>query len=237
MGLSIHYSLEFSGTEDAAKDFVLRLQDAAVNFNAGEVTPVLEMSDEHPILNMTASSWVFTGGSQHPVVALKFFGFVLEAGEGCEPVAMGLAQVPATINVEGLDVDTELGNGWHWVQHIKTQYASNPKYGGIQNFLQCHLTICALLEKAKDFGAKVIVDDESGFWEHRSVDKLVESVTHLNQIMAGMLGAMKDAESGDKVSGTIQDFTNFERLEAEAMTNPELAASLKQAAEGIKKQL
>ena len=235
MGLSIHYSLEFTGSEDVAKDFVLRLRDAAVNFQAGEVTPVLEMSDEHPILNMTATSWVFSGGTQHPVDALKFFGFVLEPGEGCEPVAMGLAQFPSTINVDGLDIDSELGNGWRWVQHIKTQYASNPLYGGIQNFLQCHLTICALLEKAKDFGAKVIVDDESGFWEHRSVDKLVESVKHLNQIMAGMLGAMKDRENGEKVSGSIQDFTNFESLEAEAMANPELAESLRKVVEDLKK--
>jgi hypothetical protein len=44
-------------------------------------------------------------------------------------------------------------------------------------------------------------------------------------IMAGILGAMKDSDCVDKVSGAIQDFPN-----------PELATSLKQAVEGIRKQ-
>ena len=246
MGLSIHYRLDFSGSDDDAKRFVSRLHEVAVRFGAGEVTPLRELAgeaaalstavvDEDSVLKLAASSWGQVDKHPHPVDALRLCGFVLAPGQGCEPAPMGLAQFPASIMVDGRAVDTELGEGWHWVSHVKTEYASNPQFGGIQNFLQCHLTICALLEKAREFGVTVFVDDESGFWEHRSVEQLVHSVTRLNQIMAGLVGAMKDAEDEGEVGGAIQEFTNFEQLKAEAMANPALAESMRTVAGEIKR--
>ena len=42
--------------------------------------------------------------------------------------------------------------GWSWLSFCKTHYASDPRCGGLPNFLRCHLGVVALLDEAKNLG-------------------------------------------------------------------------------------
>jgi hypothetical protein len=91
-----------------------------------------------------------------------------------------------------------------------------------------------LLEKAREFGAVIYVVDDSGFWEHRSVGKLVKSVEQLNELMAGLIGTMKDVSTDGGIQSPIMEYPNFEHLEAKAMAKPDLAQSLRKVVGEIK---
>jgi hypothetical protein len=146
--------------------------------------------------------------------------FTTLPGEGCEPANFGLCRYPASITVDSKSarprkckVGVKLG-GWTWASFCKTQYASNPELGGVQNFLQCHLLVIAILDRAKALGLLDEVRDEGGYWEHRDVSALGKEVGHWNALIAGFAGRLKDL-IGDEVAAAITQFPNFEHLEAE----------------------
>ena len=47
---------------------------------------------------------------------------------------------------EARKISPRLG-GWHWSSFCKTQYASDPRCGGVANFLRCHISIITLLDR------------------------------------------------------------------------------------------
>ena len=104
--------------------------------------------------------------------------------------------------------------GWSWKSFSKTQYASNPECGGVENFLRCHLTVVSLLDHAAKLGVLRKVSDESGFWQNRNVEALAKEVGEWNAQIAGFVGQFKDALGTDFVA-EITKFPNFEHLEPE----------------------
>jgi len=103
--------------------------------------------------------------------------------------------------------------GWCWSSFCKTQYASNPECGGVQNFLRCHLSVIALLDFAKSLGLVEHVSDEGNYWEARDAEALAKEVGSWNEMIAGFAGQLKDALGAGVVS-EIANFPNFEPLEA-----------------------
>ena len=72
-------------------------------------------------------------------------------------------------------VPTKLA-GWQWRSFCKTQYASDPKCGGVPNFLRCHISVITLLDRmAKMPGLSVRVDDEGQYGESTYSDDLQEA--------------------------------------------------------------
>jgi hypothetical protein len=145
---------------------------------------------------------------------------------------------PSKFN-EMRSVPTKL-DGWHWRSFCKTQYASDPKAGGIPNFLRCHISVITLLDRmAKLPGLKVRIDDEGKYgpstfsddWaEAQNVGRkptyrrhkgqyspaaLAEEVGDWNTMIAGMTGALTDALAGTGIAleAPIKEFVDFERLE------------------------
>lgn len=102
-----------------------------------------------------------------------------------------------------------------WSAFCKTQYASNPRFGGAANFLKAHKTVILMLDHMEKLGFTVNVKDEGGFYEKRDDQALVEEVAEWNGMIAAMCGAMKDdlGNSGYKFESPIGDFPNFEQLE------------------------
>lgn len=156
-------------------------------------------------------------------------------GEGCETANMGLRVLP-----EGLWMKTrhkteqwlptaERDRGWRWQSFCKTQYASNPRYGGVRHFLLCHLTVIAALDAARQLGFGVEVHDEGGFWERRSVEELTRQIGAWDRNMAAFLGAMKDTigAEGTEIRAPIAERPDFERLEAEGVADPRLASLIR----------
>jgi hypothetical protein len=136
-------------------------------------------------------------------------------------------------------VPTKL-DGWRWRSFCKTQYASNPEYGGIPNFLRCHISVISLLDRiAKLPGLKVVVDDEGKYgpsvyaddWKEADAAgrkptyrrhkgkynpaALASEVGEWNTMVAAFTGALNDAIAGSGIKGEspITDFPDFEQLE------------------------
>ena len=110
--------------------------------------------------------------------------------------------------------------GWLWSSFCKTQYASNPEAGGIQNFLRCHLGVIRLLDFAKKTGLiEVEVHDEGDYWDHRDAEKLAREVGQWNEYIAAMVGIAKDTatEAGMSADSAITGFPDFEHLEAKGL--------------------
>jgi len=244
MGLTIHYSLKAGGSESKARKLVHLLHQAAQDLPFTSVGEVVDLkgalADErlcppgHPLTNLLfggcewleydrrsigPDSFTCRTAQIHPK---HLIGFQTLLGEGCESGRFGLCRYPAFVEV-GLSrrIRTGLG-GWRWKSFCKTQYASNPKCGGVENFLRCHLSVVALLDKAKAVGFDVEVDDEGGFWSKRSVPDLVREVGTCNEDIAGLFGVLQSV-GGQGVQGAIQEFPNFEHLEASGSNRPELA--------------
>jgi hypothetical protein len=108
--------------------------------------------------------------------------------------------------------------GFSWKSFCKTQYASAPAAGGVANFVRCHVSIVELLDAIqKQQLAKVDVNDESHFWEHRDVRRLAETVGEWNEMVAAVAGQLKDAVDGFQVEAPITEFENYEHLEAKGL--------------------
>ena len=140
---------------------------------------------------------------------------------------------------ENRTIRTGLG-GWRWSSFCKTQYASDPRCGGIPNFLRCHVGVVTLLDRIAALQTmKVNIDDEGKYAASRYSDDwreareagreptyiwhpgkydaraLAQEVGDWNQMIAAMSGALTDALDGTGIQGesAIGSFPNFEQLE------------------------
>lgn len=224
MGLTIHWEFQAGGIDaGVARDLVLQLRQCAAQLPFEFVGEDLEechgdnCADCNPEdglrwIKILACRYLQRGDQYRSVAPLHLLAFVTSPGAGCEPAVFGLARYPEVIWVEGAKLPTGL-HGWSWTGFCKTQYASNPAQGGLENFLKCHLNLIGLLDAAKDLGILKQVVDEGNYWEQRDRSALVQLVAHWNQVAARVAGQLKDA--GHQIQAPITDYPNFEHLEAQ----------------------
>lgn len=236
MGLTIHWSLQ-SNTRSAkkARELIANLRQKALDLPFAKVGDLIELDgegahyqhrgqdDPHRWLLVQAGQYVERAAGQGEghfyVPPSHLLAFVAVPGEGSEPANFGLCRYPATIEIEDRRQPGKVNrrrtglSGWSWTAFCKTQYASNPEYGGLENFLRCHLSVIRLLDHARELGLVQSVSDEAGFWEDRDIQALVKEIGRWNEMMAGFVGRMKDWFGGQFVA-EITNFPNFEHLEA-----------------------
>jgi hypothetical protein len=138
-------------------------------------------------------------------VSQDMIAFATQPGDGCEQANFGFCQQTT---------------GWRWQSFCKTQYASDPRCGGIENFLRCHVSIIKLLDFIKATGlATVIVRDEGDYWQHRDMKKLAQEIIEWNELIAGLASEQRESAGaeGKSVQATITSFPNFEHLEAKGL--------------------
>ena len=237
MGLTIHYSLQ---TDIARIDDIRHLAGSIREFARDlpfkEVGELVEFQgkdadhdqsgkeDEHRWLKIQAGRYIQNGNHHFSVKPLHLIAFRTWPGEGCEPANIGFCRYPATVDVPfGQDrtkkIRTRL-TGWSWGSFCKTQYASDPECGGIQNFLRCHLCVVKLLDFIQKTGlVQVEVSDEGEYWDKRDLGELAREVGEWNQFIAAFSGILKDAagKNGMVVESAIAGFANFEHLEAKGL--------------------
>lgn len=231
MGLTIHYTLEYNGDNPAsARQIVEQLRQKALDLpfkQVGEIIEVegeqadsdtLEKDDANLWLLIQAGRYIQREDHFHRVQPQRLIAFRTLPGDGSEEANFGLATYPSSIEIDGETVSTDVGE-WCWSSFCKTQYASNPKCGGVENFVRCHLAIVSLLDAAAELGILKEVGDESGYWEKRDMVALAEEVGHWNTVIAGFAGRLKDMVGGASES-EIAKFPNFEHLEAKAEKKP-----------------
>ena len=210
MGLTIHYSLHAAACPPAqARQLVEQLHRRALDLPFAEVGDIVEFEgddcDFHRRDEGDPDRWLLVQSMRLTDTELvppsHIIAFSTWPADGCEQANFGLAMYPAA------------EPGWRWASFCKTQYASNPDYDGINNFLRAHFTVVRLLDHAQELGILKAVKDESGFWEKRDAKELVETVGRWNEMMAGLVGQYKDL-LGDEAIAEITNYPDFEHLEA-----------------------
>lgn len=227
MGLTIHYQLQSANRSPVkARQLVEQLRQKALDLPFKEVGEIVEISgdtadydkldkdDPNRWLLIQAGQYVVRDGRHYRITPTQVIAFSTLPGDGSEEANFGLAVYPKTIEVDGKKLRTNLGN-WSWSSFCKTQYASNPECGGVENFLRCHLAVVKLLDAAAEIGILKEVSDEGDYWGKRDIKALAAEVGDWNTMIAGWAGRLKDS-FGDGVISEIAKFPNFEHLEAEA---------------------
>ena len=238
MGLTIHYSLKARGSDAKARKLIQALHQTAQDLPFKELGQVVDLSGDQCDFNKRDKAdplrWLLiqaqedvelvsqgrvVGGqtcrSYQRVQPTRVIGFKAWPGEGCEASNFGLCKFPAVVETSDGPVKTKL-SGWRGGFFCKTQYASDPNCGGVPNFLQCHLTVIAMLDKAKELGCLADVSDEGDFWQKRDIKALVQEIGSWNEMIAAFGGKLKDL-LGDGplgVQSVITQYQNFEQLEA-----------------------
>lgn len=220
MGLTIHYKLRLVwGTARQAGALVRKLHHRASALSFHDISPVAEYSAGNgglagrPEWFVAAVESMARQRGGRLLLPRRAFAFRIVPGLGCEAATFGLAQYPrAIVRADGRRMATKL-SGWWWQDFCKTQYASNPRFGGWANFCRCHTSLIALLDEAGKIGLKTHVLDESGFATGRDVEHLAREVAQWNEMIAGFVGRMKDALPGE-FDAPIAQFPDFEHLEA-----------------------
>ena len=242
MGLTIHYQLATTGTEAHSRNIVQQLRQAALDLPLRWVGEIAEFrgdqcdweqrADDDPHRWMLIQADTKIGLPVKPgekregirremnVLPLHVIAVETMPGDGCEPANFGLCKFPSEVShPEFGKVQTKL-KGWSWHSCCKTHYASDPRCGGLPNFLRCHLGVVALLDEAKRLGCLTSVSDEGDFWDTRSLERLTKEIGDQSAMLAGFLGALKDAMGqapggAGTVEAPIAAYPNFEHLEAE----------------------
>ncbi len=242
MGLTIHYELAATGDEAHARKLLQQLRQAALDLLLEHVGEIAEFRGDQCDWSQRAEDdpnrWLLIQAQAHVALAASssekrqgitrridvhprhVIAFETEPGDGSEPANFGLCRFPGEVSHPQCGkLQTKL-EGWSWRSCCKTHYASDPRCGGLPNFLRCHLGVVALLDEAKRLGLLSKVSDEGEFWETRSLERLTKQIGEQNAMLAGIFGVLKDgggqAPGGaGTVEAPIAEYPNFEHLEAE----------------------
>jgi hypothetical protein len=232
MGLTIHYSLKARGSDAHARKLITTLHQAAQDLPFKELGGVVDLSGGECDFNQRHRDdplrWMLIQAQEsveivskrsiqvsQRVTPTRLIGFTTWPGDGCEEANFGLCKFPAVVETTDGPLKTRL-SGWRWTCFCKTEYSNNPKCGGLPNFLRCHLSVIALLDKAKALGCLEHVSDEGEFWEKRDLQALSMQVGLSDRMIAAFGGLLKDL-TGDGSPGielAVGKYPDFERLEA-----------------------
>ncbi|HEY9597360.1 MAG TPA: hypothetical protein V6D33_06780 [Cyanophyceae cyanobacterium] len=177
--------------------------------------------DSQREIKANANRGIFYERYHFTVPAQQGIYFQAWPGEGCETALFGLATYPKTI-IRKIDnqlepIETNL-SGWCWFNLCKTQYASNPNYGGIEHFLKCHLLLIAMLDEAQRLDILQNVSDDGSYWENRDIEELIKALEKHNALVAAIVGQIGDVLNKvgkGEAQAPITSYPNFEYLEAE----------------------
>jgi hypothetical protein len=260
MGLTIHYQLATTGDEAHSRKLVQQLRQAVLDLPLQRVGEIAEFRGDqcdwkqrakddphrwlliqaHTQIALPVEPWEKRRGITRDMEVLPQHVIAFETlpGDGCEPANFGLCQFPSEVSHPEFGKFKTRLKGWSWHSFCKTHYASDPRCGGLPNFLRCHLGVVALLDEAEKLGFLGKVSDEGDFWETRSLDRLTKEIGEQSAMLAGFLGALKDAMGqapggAGTVEAPIAAYPNFEHLEAEGqrLLPEQLKAMLKALAQ------
>ncbi len=220
MGITIHYSLRFPTRSAAVAERTVReLHATATRFaqrrGLGAVGPVIPLAETA----MHASRYVLVRRRGYSdaidVGPIAGWCFTVDIGEGCEPATFGLGLYPAFVADGAHRRRTGFGGAWTFGAFCKTQYAS---CHGAEHLVRCHAAVVDLILLWQKVGAAVTISDDAEYWPDRDPRLLLERAESLNQFVAALAGATKDAAEaagGPPVQSPVFAHPRFEHLEAE----------------------
>lgn len=231
MGLTIHWSFQGPQTKSEAKGIIETMRQRAMDLPFESVGDIVHFNGkdaqyEYDPLNgkfrwlkiqARETIWNKDATIGWDCPAKEILGFQINVAPGSEWMEVFLATYPKTLLVEDGRTRKRLRThrcGWSGNGFCKTQYASRPDCGGVPNFLRSHLSVCRLLDYAKELGILELVSDEGGFYEKRDIPALVNEVGEWDQFIAVGVGAI-DELVGAKCIAPIKEYPTFEHLEAQ----------------------
>ncbi len=232
MGLTIHHKLRPPSGLDApaARRLVAEARRRSARLVArrgfGKISPLYPVEPDNPWLGQAA--FVRRGRDVlgfHVDHRAGWF-FTVDPGADCEPLTLGLADYPAWSVHHGRRRRTPRP-GWGFQGACKTQYAG---LHGWEHFRRCHLLVLELLAIWRRLGVETEVLDEGDYWPGRDEPALRAALDQMNRIVAGLAGALKDANAEDAppIRSPIFAHPRFEMLEAEGVASD--GHSIRQAA-------
>jgi muconolactone delta-isomerase len=249
MGLSVHVRVHAPASldEPAVRAIVARWHGVAEGLAAeGRIDRVFELSNETADLDQFATAWISVPVAGDPdacagvaVAPIEGWIFLVQLGKDSEPLVLGLCRYPATAKAPGGEgwISSGKNEGWHFLASCKTQYAS---LHGWELFRRCHVAAVDLALAGQTLGLEVRIEDEGGYWPGRNEVALRTAVERMNRLVAGLAGALKDAEDdsgkGLSVDSPILEHPAFERLEAEAQNSAD-ASKLGDALRTVKNEV
>jgi hypothetical protein len=222
MGLTIHYKLstrELWKSEGVCGRLEI-LSDYARYLGCANVSAVVPASKQPEVTDKLHT----VGRSQEkrhvPIHADEGWVVMIDVGDGCEPLALGLCKYPSRWRCQhGHSMrrwhPTNISSEWQFSWFCKTQFAG--KYGPA-HFIRCHKSVISLFDFCRKAGLDVTVRDEAGYWEQRDEGELIKTVRKNEALLAafgGLLKDMTDSPRGRRVKSPIFDYANFEHLEHE----------------------
>jgi len=237
MGLTIHYKLRHPGALTAAQAEALvrtahRRATALVRRRAlTGISPVQPADLDNPWHHQFVLETRGNETRAHEVRPKPGWVFTIDLGPGCESAVFGLGFYPETIRAGRRTLSTGFG-GWRYSGFCKTEYASRL---GWENFRRCHLGVIDLALIWQKLGCEITIKDEGNYWPTRDKTKLRASILEMDQFVAALGGALKDAsdEGGPSVESPIFAHGQFELLEAQGLSRH--AAKVAQAAKLVQK--
>jgi hypothetical protein len=216
MGLTIYWDWQGPESSQESESIIEKLRARAMDLPFESVGEIVHFTGEDARFDRTRANDDFrwfklqaqrshwnrerTVGWECP--ATEIVGFEINVASGSEWMSVFLAMYPKTILVTDQEsgrpkrIRTEL-HGWSGKGFTKTQYASDPRCGGIANFLRAHLSICRMLDCAGELGLVVNVSDDGKFFENRDIPALIQSIGQWNQDLAAFVGAFTDIVGRD----------------------------------------
>lgn len=167
MGLTIHYNISTDLNFTAIRSRLGVIHQKAKSLPFSSVGKIVRYGhDGSQWMDFSCRKWII--GSNIPIEPIDAIGFDITVGDGSEMLGIFLAKYPKTVKNKHDTkpqhrIRTNLKN---WMGHgfCKTQYASDPAYGGIVNFLKCHISVIHLLEFVQSVpGFTVQIDDEGRY--------------------------------------------------------------------------
>src|SRR4051812_18895649 len=101
--------------------------------------------------------------------------FAIAPGAECDPAILGFI-APGSRSQAGLPEDDLHPGEWIWSGACGIGNAASISEA---HFLKCHLGLIRVLDHAATLGITVEVEDETGYWQHRSSERLVEFVREI----------------------------------------------------------
>lgn len=230
MGLTISYDLKtdlkrpqdvrrlVEAMRQHALDLPFKKVDEVKEFK-GSDTGWEEKDDPDRTLKIMSGAMMIDGVTLCPVPPKHSVLFSTWPGEGCEPAIFGFCLYPTHAKLPSGKKQAIDKDGWCWHSFCTTQYASDPKSGGVENFVRCHLSVIKMLDFIKQTGlATVTVEDGSGYWEKRSLDALMQEIGKWNVFVSGAISVFRSLTGGDGTfEAPITEYQNFEHLEAKGL--------------------
>jgi len=230
MGLTISYDLKtglkrprdvrrlVEAMRQHALDLPFKKVDEVKEFK-GAATRGDDRDDPDRILKIHSTALLIDGTNLCPVSPKHILLFSTWPGEGCDPAIFGFCLYPAYARLPSGKKQATERTGWCWHSFSKTQYASERRCGGIENFVSCHLCVIKMLDFIKASGlATVTVDDGGGYWEKRSLEALVNEIGKWNEFVAGAISIARSLTGGKgKFEAPITEYQDFEHLEAKGL--------------------